>query len=55
MGVPCAKSTVAACPASALQLHRNATVVLDRDAASSLRLTSYYQHVHPGGADSAFG
>lgn len=45
----------AACPASALQLHRNATVVLDRDAASSLRLTSYYQHVHPGGADSAFG
>ncbi|MCW2289680.1 glucosamine-6-phosphate deaminase [Leucobacter luti] len=33
------------CPASALQLHRNATVVIDRAAASKLRLTGYYEHV----------
>ncbi len=45
----------AACPASALQLHRNVTVVLDRDAAAGLRLTSYYHHVHPGGEESVFG
>ncbi|SMX48897.1 glucosamine-6-phosphate deaminase [Maliponia aquimaris] len=45
----------AACPASALQFHRNATVVLDREAAAGLKLTAYYQHVHPGGQDSAFG
>lgn len=44
----------AACPASALQLHRKVTVVLDAAAASALRLTGYYQHVHPEGARSEF-
>lgn len=44
----------AVCPASALQLHRHATVILDAEAAGALRLVDYYQHVHPGGATSAF-
>jgi len=43
----------AACPASALQLHPQATIILDRDAAAELRLTEYYLHVHPGGLDRA--
>jgi glucosamine-6-phosphate deaminase len=30
-------------PASALQLHRHATVVVDEDAASGLRLADYYR------------
>lgn len=33
------------CPASALQLHPDAVVVIDRAAASKLRLTEYYEHV----------
>lgn len=33
------------CPASALQLHPDATVVIDRAAASRLRLTEYYEYV----------
>lgn len=33
------------CPASALQLHPRATVIIDRAAASSLTLTEYYEHV----------
>lgn len=41
----------AACPASALQLHRKATVVLDAAAASKLALRDYYQEVHPEGRD----
>lgn len=41
----------AACPASALQLHRQATVVLDEAAASRLRLREYLDCVHPGGLD----
>lgn len=45
----------AACPASALQLHPRATVVLDAAAARQLALTEYYETVHPKGADSAFG
>ncbi|WP_347313477.1 glucosamine-6-phosphate deaminase [Defluviimonas sp. SAOS-178_SWC] len=44
----------AVCPASALQLHARATVVLDRDAAAGLRLTDYYQHVHPNGEATRF-
>lgn len=44
----------AACPASALQLHPDATIVLDGEAAASLTLRSYYETVHPGGQDSAF-
>ncbi|MBL3699058.1 glucosamine-6-phosphate deaminase [Leucobacter luti] len=41
------------CPASALQLHRRATVIIDRAAASQLRHTEYYEHVErhrPAGA-----
>ena len=44
----------AACPASALQFHRHATLVLDAEAASGLKLVEYYHHVHPGGAKSEF-
>ncbi|MDO5657369.1 MAG: glucosamine-6-phosphate deaminase [Paracoccus sp. (in: a-proteobacteria)] len=44
----------AACPASILQMHPRATVVLDAEAAADLRLREYYDHVHPGGQDSAF-
>ena len=43
----------AICPASALQMHRRATVVLDEEAASALRLRDYYEAVHPGGQDPA--
>lgn len=42
----------AVCPASALQLHQKATIILDAGAASGLKLTSYFQHVHPGGEES---
>jgi glucosamine-6-phosphate deaminase len=44
----------AACPASALQLHAHATIILDEAAADELNLTEYYETVHPGGRDSAF-
>ena len=44
----------AACPASALQLHARATVILDEAAAGELQLKEYYETVHPGGRDSAF-
>lgn len=44
----------AACPASALQMHPAATVVLDHDAARDLRLHDYYHHVHPRGAPSVW-
>jgi glucosamine-6-phosphate deaminase len=43
----------AACPASALQLHRKVTVVLDQEAASKLTLQDYYEDVHPDGRDAA--
>ena len=39
----------AACPATALQLHPRATIILDGEAASGLKLRDYYHHVHPGG------
>lgn len=39
------------CPASALQLHENVTLVLDREAASQLNLKDYYLHVHPEGKE----
>jgi glucosamine-6-phosphate deaminase len=45
----------AACPATALQLHPHVTIMLDRAAAADLTLSDYYNHVHPGGADSEFG
>jgi glucosamine-6-phosphate deaminase len=35
----------ARCPASAIQLHPDATVILDRAAAADLRLTDYYELV----------
>lgn len=43
------------CPASALQLHRTATVVLDSAAASRLALREYYETVHPGGEEAVLG
>lgn len=44
----------AVCPASALQLHKHATVVLDKEAAGRLALLDYYDTVHPRGLESAF-
>lgn len=44
----------AVCPASALQLHPKATILLDRDASAGLELAEYYHHVHPQGAESAW-
>ncbi len=35
-------------PASILQMHPHATVVIDEDAASQLRLTSYYMDTYAG-------
>ncbi|NLA65250.1 MAG: glucosamine-6-phosphate deaminase [Leucobacter sp.] len=34
------------CPASALQLHRDALVVIDRPAAKRLQLLDYYRHIN---------
>lgn len=39
----------AACPASALQLHPRATIILDPDAAADLQMRDYYEYVHPEG------
>lgn len=44
----------AACPASALQMHPQVTVILDLAAAAQLTLRDYYEHVHPKGAKSEF-
>lgn len=44
---------MAACPATALQMHARVTVVLDEDAASALTLRDYYEQVHPRVADSS--
>ena len=35
----------ASCPASALQMHRNAIIVIDEAAASSLTDTDFYKHI----------
>ena len=35
-------------PASALQLHRHVTVVLDEPAAADLQLLEYYREVYAG-------
>ena len=35
-------------PASALQLHRHVTVVLDEPAAAGLQLLEYYREVYAG-------
>ncbi|GAD56656.1 glucosamine-6-phosphate deaminase [Limimaricola cinnabarinus LL-001] len=45
----------ARCPASALQLHPRATIVLDADAAADLELRQYYETVHPQGQEVALG
>lgn len=37
-------------PASVLQMHRHATLILDQAAASDLELREYYFTVHPDGA-----
>ncbi|MBL9055296.1 MAG: glucosamine-6-phosphate deaminase [Rhodobacteraceae bacterium] len=37
----------ASCPASVLQFHQHATVILDRAAATDLKLLDYYHYVHP--------
>jgi glucosamine-6-phosphate deaminase len=42
----------ALCPASALQLHPDVTVILDPDSASALRLRAYYGEIHSDGADA---
>ncbi len=34
----------AMCPASVLQFHEHATIVIDEDAAAGLTLASYYKH-----------
>jgi glucosamine-6-phosphate deaminase len=39
------------CPASALQFHPNATVLLDPAAASRLALKDFYLAIHPKGED----
>lgn len=44
----------AMCPATALQMHADTTVVVDAEAASKLRLTDYYHHVHPNGEGTCF-
>lgn len=36
----------AMCPASVLQLHQHATVIVDEAAASQLTLTDYYRHAY---------
>lgn len=44
------------CPASALQLHPRAAIVIDREAAQKLTLTDYYEHIEahqPHGASFA--
>ncbi|WP_089885406.1 hypothetical protein [Citreimonas salinaria] len=44
----------AACPASALQLHPAATLILDPEAAADLMLRDHYEMVHPGGGEPRF-
>jgi glucosamine-6-phosphate deaminase len=44
-------SVSASCPASALQMHAKAIIVLDAGAASALALRAYYDHVHPAGEE----
>ncbi|WP_370162676.1 glucosamine-6-phosphate deaminase [Limimaricola soesokkakensis] len=43
----------ARCPASALQMHPRATVVLDAEAAAGLELRQYYETVHPEGQETS--
>lgn len=41
----------AVCPASALQLHPHATVVVDESAASKLKLADYFRHTYANKPD----
>jgi glucosamine-6-phosphate deaminase len=41
----------AICPASVLQLHRHATVIVDEDAAAGLQLADYYRATYAGKPD----
>lgn len=43
------------CPATALQMHPKATVIVDRNAASELRMIDYYQEIHPDGEEPNLG
>jgi glucosamine-6-phosphate deaminase len=43
------------CPATALQMHPAATVVLDSAAAARLKLREYYEAIHPGGEEASLG
>lgn len=43
------------CPATALQWHPKATIVLDRDAAGQLAMIDYYLYVHPDGKEPVLG
>ncbi|MEO1249714.1 MAG: glucosamine-6-phosphate deaminase [Pseudomonadota bacterium] len=43
------------CPATALQMHPDTTIVLDREAAGALKFTDYYSQVHPDGQDAPYG
>lgn len=43
------------CPATMLQMHPAATVVIDDAAAGSLALREYYETVHPGGGEARLG
>lgn len=45
----------AVCPTSALQLHKQAAIVLDAVAASDLKLMGNCQAIHQGSAKSEFG
>ncbi|MGR3464487.1 glucosamine-6-phosphate deaminase [Limimaricola sp.] len=45
----------ARCPASALQMHPRATIVLDAAAAAKLELRDYYDTVHPDGREPPLG
>ncbi|SNY90289.1 glucosamine-6-phosphate deaminase [Cohaesibacter sp. ES.047] len=42
------------CPASILQFHPDATVIVDEDAASKLELRDFYESIHPGGEEVYF-
>ena len=41
----------AICPASVLQFHEHATIVLDEDAAAGLKLGPYYKHSYANKPD----
>lgn len=43
------------CPATALQMHPKATVIVDGDAAAELRMIDYYQEIHPDGEEPDLG